>query len=289
MRIRTAGFSLSPDVSFKKMPLKLLSRKTTQLFRSLAFLFLLLAASSALAERVEQLQPRGYLNDFAGIVDAESAARITSLAQELDSKTHAQIAVVTIRNLEGSEASDFANRLFKQWGVGDKPHDRGVLVLLAVEDRKYWIEVGYGLEGILPDGKVGGFGREMVQLMRQAQYGPALLLMTSRIGETVAADAGVQLTGALPPAEPPRRVVNISWFPLILFILFFVLPVLSRMAQGGARANGCSGCLLPLLLSGGGGGSRSDWGGFGGGGGGGGGFGGFGGGSSGGGGAGGSW
>jgi uncharacterized protein len=250
-----------------------------------------LLASPMLAERVEQLKPTNYLNDFAGVIDAATAARINALCQEVEQKTKAQIAVVTIRTLEGAEASDFANRLFKQWGVGDKERDRGVLVLLAVDDHKYWTEVGYGLEPILPDGKVGGFGREMVPLLRQQRVGDAVELMTTRIAQTIADDAGVQLTGI--PAQrrsTSRRDENEIPWQLILFILFVVFPALGLFG----RRSGCSGCLWPLLFSTMGGGrsgwgGSSDWGGGFGGGGGGGGFGGFGGGSSGGGGAGGSW
>jgi uncharacterized protein len=249
------------------------------------------------AERVEQLRPTNYLNDFAHVVAPSTAQQINALAAEVQQKTNAQIAVVTVRTLEGMEASDFANRLFKQWGVGQKGNDRGVLILLATDDHKYWTEVGYGLEPILPDGKVGGFGREMVPLLRENRTSDAVLLITQRVAQTIADDAHVTLSTQTPvPPEPntgtqpstpqiPFRLILI-----VLFILFFILPgILGR----GRRGFGCNGCLLPFLLSGGfgGGGYRGGgWGGGGfGGGSSGGGFGGFGGGGSGGGGAGGSW
>ena len=145
---------------------------------SLACFLALLALLSCLpahAEKIEQLSPQGYVNDFAGVIDAPSKEKITALCQEVDEKAGAQIAVVTIHSLEGDTAQDFANRLFAKWGVGPKGKDRGVMVLLAVDDHQYWTEVGYGLEPILPDGKVGGFGREMLPLLRQNQYGASRL------------------------------------------------------------------------------------------------------------------
>jgi uncharacterized protein len=259
---------------------------------------LLFFAQFSFAERVEQLRPTNYLNDFAHVVDPSTAQQINALAAEVQQKTNAQIAVVTIRTLEGAEASDFANRLFKQWGVGQKGNDRGVLILLAVDDHKYWTEVGYGLEPILPDGKVGGFGREMIPLLRANRTSDAVLLITKRVAQTIADDAHVTLNvERLPAAPEPRSVPSIKNIPTPLIlaalaILFFI--IIPGLMSRRSRGSGCSGCLFPLLMSGGGfGGGGYGGGGWGGGGFGGGssggGFGGFGGGSSGGGGAGGSW
>ena len=267
----------------------------------LALCSLILLAQLAFAERVEQLRPTNYLNDFANVVDASSAQQINALAAEVQQKTNAQIAVVTVSTLDGLEASDFGNRLFKQWGVGQKGNDRGVLILLAVKDHKYWTEVGYGLEPILPDGKVGAFGREMVPLLRANRTSDAILLITKRVAQTIADDAHVTLNVERLPAVPePRSVpaINNIPTPLILaalaILFFIIIPGITSRRRRGA---GCSGCFFPLLMSGGGGFGGGGWssgsGGWGGGGFGGGssggGFGGFGGGSSGGGGAGGSW
>jgi uncharacterized membrane protein YgcG len=145
------------------------------------------------AEKVKSLQPRGYVNDFAGVLDSQTAQQITNICTEVDEKTHAQMAVVTVKTLEGLEASDFANQLFKTWGVGHKGDNRGVLILLAAADHKYWTEVGYGLEPILPDGKVGGFGREMVPSLRAGDFNAALLHLTTQIADVIAADRGVNL------------------------------------------------------------------------------------------------
>ncbi len=241
---------------------------------------LVFAVIPLFAEKVAELQPTNYLNDYASVVDAESAQKMNALALELKQRTNTEIAVVTIKSLEGSDIDTFAEELFKKWGVGDKK-DRGVLVVLAVEDRRYRTEVGYGLEAILPDGKVGGFGREMVPYLRQNQYGAALLLNESRIAQTIAQDAGVTLTGVPEMARRSRRGDGPPLW-VTLLVLFFIGPLFLRMLFRGASHRGRG------IYYGGGFGSGG-WGGGGGFGGGGGGFGGFGGGSSGGGGASGGW
>jgi len=239
------------------------------------------ALTLAGAEPVSQLRPTDYVNDFAHVLDPNTVLQLDSISQQIDQKARAQIAVVTIQSLDNSDIESYAVDLFKRWGIGSKSTNRGVLILLAAQDRRYRIEVGYGLEPILPDGKVGGFGREAVPLLKQGDYNGAVLLMTSRVAEVIAQDAGIQLTGAQPraPAEPQEEPH--PGFPLLvlLAILLFVLfvPPLRRLLFW----------FLLFNMGGGWGGSGRGGGGFGGGGGGG--FGGFGGGSSGGGGASGSW
>lgn len=254
---------------------------------------LALFAAPAQAEKPEQLKPSGYVNDFAGVMSTPARERLTALCAEVDQKARAQIAVVTIRSLEGAPIEDFAVNLATRWGIGPKAGDRGVLLLLAVGDRRYRVDVGYGLEPILPDGKVGGFTREIVPLLRQNDYSGALLQLTSRIAEVIAQDRGVTLGHAAPRRAVPREAVRTpSLFvliPLVVFLVFtFLLSIVGGMFRStGRRRGGWPGGWW--MLGGMGGGGNWGGGGFGGGGGGGGGFGGFGGGSFGGGGASGSW
>ena len=172
---------------------------TTQTIKAVIALTIVLIAVILHAEPIKQLKPSGYVNDFAHVLDSASASAIEQLARQIDQKTGAQIAVVTIRSVDGADIESYASDLYKQWGIGPKSSNRGVLILLAVQDRRYRTEVGYGLEPILPDGKVGGFGREAVPFLRQGEYGAALRLMTQRVAQTIAADAGVTLEGANAP------------------------------------------------------------------------------------------
>ena len=231
------------------------------------------------AEPVAQLQPTDYVNDFAHVLDQTTIAQLDSICQQVDQKAHAQIAVVTINSLDGSDIESYAVDLFHKWGVGSKATNRGVLILLAVKDHRYWTEVGYGLEPILPDGKVGGFGREAVPLLRQNDYNGAVLLLTSRVANVIAQDAGVQLTGAQARAPTPPMGISAGGILLLVIVILVVLFTPLRRLL-----------FWWFLFGGRGSGSGYSGGGWSGGGfGGGRGFGGFGGGSSGGGGASGSW
>src|ERR1700689_378538 len=184
---------------------------TTLAARDLLILFaiLLLFSTGSSAQKLKDLKPQGYVNDFANVLSGPAKQKLTALCAEVDSKTGAQIAVVTVSSLEGQEIEDYSIALATQWGIGPKSKSRGVMILFAPAEHKYRFEVGYGLEEILPDGKVGGFGREAVPLLRQNNYDAAVLLMTQRIASVIAADKGVTLDalsgGAPPPAQSSER------------------------------------------------------------------------------------
>ena len=99
--------------------------------------------------------PTNYVNDFAGVLSPQTLASLNALCAQVDRQAHAQIALVTIKSLDGEPIENFATALEDKWKVGKKGTDRGLLVIFATTDRKYRIEVGYGLEGILPDARVG--------------------------------------------------------------------------------------------------------------------------------------
>jgi uncharacterized protein len=252
--------------------------------------FILLGAANLFAQAQDQLKISGYVNDFANVLNAATRTRLTELCTELNQKAQAQIVVVTVRSLEGRPIEDYSIDLATRLGIGPKQSNRGVLILAAVDDHRYRIEVGYGLEEILPDGKVGGIGRDAVPYLRQNNYDGAVTLMTSEVASVIAADRGVTLTGIV---TRPRRQTNapsgLSEIFLLLFLIFIIFSIFRRAGGPGSRM-GPGGWVGPMMGGMGGGMMGGGWGGgFGGGGGGGGGFGGFGGGSFGGGGASGSW
>jgi uncharacterized protein len=262
----------------------------TYLSRWLAVVLLIFAPSIVLtAESVSTLPaPTGYVNDFAGVLSPSTKYNLESLCTQVDRQAHAQIAVVTIKTLDNDEpVDDFAVKLEEKWKVGKKGTDRGVLLLFVMNPRKYRIEVGYGLESILNDAKVGDIGRAMVPAASQGDFNTAITLGVQRIASIIAQDAGVALSQPQQPVHQYHRQqapVQISLTEIvlgggvILLILFFLVKT---------GNTGLIFFLLGNLMGGGGGGyrGRRGGGGWGDGGGGGGGFGGFGGGSSGGGGA----
>jgi uncharacterized protein len=226
------------------------------------------------------LKPQGYVSDFAGVIDAPSKAELENYCTRVEQQTGAEIALVSIGTLEGEPVEDVANTIFRAWGVGKKGKNEGILLLLAVKDRRDRLEVGYGLEPLLPDGFDGEVLRAMRPALRQNQYGEALRAAAATIGSRIAQAKGVTLDVALRRQiqAPERR--SIPW-PLILIGIFFLFALLRR--GGGGGGGFLPGLILGGMMGGGrGGGGGGGFGGFDSGGGG---FGGFGGGDSGGGGA----
>ncbi len=259
--------------------------------RLVAAAILIFSALAIHAESVDSLpKPTDYVSDFAHVLSPDAIARIDRICSQLDhSKAEAQIAVVTVKTTGDEDIADWAVQLEEKWGMGRQGTDanarKGVLILLAVNDRKYRIDAGVGLQGILPDGLLGDIGREMRVSLKAGDYDSALVGAVGRVGGIIAKDANVTLTdeesGQL-QVQPGRRVHHSSGWGGILFFLFLII-VFGVFGIG----RGILGWLgWGLFFSGMGGRGGGGWGGGGGGfggggdGGGGGGFGGFGGGGS---------
>jgi uncharacterized protein len=243
-----------------------------------------------LAEKVADLPaPTGYVNDFAGVLTAETQQSLDELCAEVDQKAHAQIAVVTVKSMDADSSGaapsieEFSTALEDKWKVGKKGTDRGVLLIVSLNPRKYRIEVGYGLEGLLNDAKVGDIGREIEPFLHTGDYNQGVSVGVHDLAQDIATDAGVSLAqGAdgIAHSSPDESAssTELSGTEVI------VIGILIMVVFGVLIRTGHIGILFYLLFTMFGGGGRGG-GGFGGGEGGGGGFGGFGGGSSGGGGA----
>jgi len=221
-------------------------------------------------------KPQGYVTDSAGVIPSGVAGSLETLSQELERKTGAEMAVVTVPDLGGESLEVYAVNLYKEWGIGKKGQDNGVLILVAVAERQVRIEVGYGLEGIVPDGRAGEIIRQqVVPAFKAGDYGAGIWQGAAAAAQIIAQDAGVQLDLRKPQGVSDFKGKQIRGNPLflllLLIIIFFIFPHIwpFLFLAGGHRRGG--------YWSGGGGG-------FGGGG-----FGGFGGGRSGGGGASGGW
>jgi uncharacterized protein len=273
-----------PLASFKRLLL------TPRLFLPPFAFFLLFLALAANAENIKDIHPTSYVTDLAHILSPDSKARLENLCLELEQKTGAQMAIVTVRSLDGQDVDQYGNDLFKQLGVGQKKDNRGVLLLVAPTERTYRVEVSYGLEPVINDARAGDAGRLMRSYFLQGNYSVGIEAAAWQLAKFIADDRGVTLT-ATPPARPVRSRQNDSRsFPIWpLFIFIFIVIQVIRAASGGGSGRGGRGSgwwigpMIGGMLGGGGFGGSSS------GGGGGGGFGGFGGGSSGGGGASGSW
>jgi uncharacterized protein len=221
--------------------------------RRLPFILLVLLAACcpAPSETVANMPaPAGYIDDYAHVLTALAISDMEATARELHDKTRAQVFLVTINTLEGEPVETFANQLFAKWKIGEKKTDRGVLMLFAIKDRKRWIEIGYGLEPILNDAKVGDIGRDMVPALHAQNYDDATRLGLDKICTIVAADSGVALsTLSNPPPSAEQAPVksppgdssstSIDWlgliFPLFWFgiICFIVIRAILRRRRNG--------------------------------------------------------
>jgi len=237
----------------------------------------LLAASPARGATVPE-KPARYVVDLAGIIDAELEMKLNGYLQELEQKTTAQFVILTIESLAGEAIESFALEVaHDKWKLGQKGKDNGLLLLVAVKDRKYRIEVGYGLEGALPDSFVGSVGRDyLVPYFRKGDYSKGVLTAALALTGKVAGEAGVAITGMPNPEQAGRpddsgspfgNIVALLVFIFVMgafiknpkaFLLFFLF---SSMSGHGRRWGGGSGFGGGFGSFGGGGG-----GGFGGGG-----------------------
>lgn len=247
-------------------------------------LFLALAVLLGTAAAAQEIPvPQGFVTDRAGVIDPLTRTRIEVLIRELREKTGAEIAVLTVNSTAPLDDFSYAMRVAEAWKVGRKGDDTGVLVVVAVGDRKVRVVTGYGVEGVLPDGLVGSIqDTEMVPEFRAGRFGEGIWRGVARMAQIIAGERGVTLTGVPAPRAPAAAAPQIPlWLVLLLVVL--AMAVMSRFGRSGFRGGGG-----PIFIPGGFGGRRGggDFGGFGGGGGG---FGGFGGGGFGGGGAGRSW
>jgi len=235
--------------------------------------FCLIFLVSAVSQQIPA--PLGYVSDYAGVLDKRAEAEITSDIRAIESATGVEIAVAILSDLGGQSIDALSVEFYDKWKIGKKGADNGVLILIAINDRKAWITVGYGLEGVLPDGLVGEiYRREMVPRFRQGDYAGGIKAVVYKIGRIV---AGEKID--YPKKKRPNTEFS-SWALAVFIILVFISSIMSRFQR---KRHGIF--LFPPIFFGGpryggwGGGSSGGFGGFGG----------FGGGSTGGGGAGGSW
>jgi len=249
---------------------------------------LILSTSVASAAVSIPAKPLNHVVDLAGVIDANVEAGLNRYLLELEQKTTAQMVILTIDSLEGESIEDLSlNIAHDKWKLGQQGRDNGILLLVSVRDRKYRIETGYGLEGLLPDSLVGSIGRDyLVPYFRKGDYSNGITAAALVMINTIAADANVEIAGmpklSARSASPDNRGESRepTLMGKILGIVFFIGIIYMFIKHPRLM-------LMLLMMNMLGGGRRSGWGG--GGFGGGGSFGGGGGGGFGGGGASGGW
>jgi len=246
--------------------------KPSKIILALSLLFSL-SVSAALAKEVS-IPPRGqgYVSDFAGLLEPSDKIAITKFAAELESKTTAQIAVVTVQTTQPETIEGFSVRLFDQWKIGQKGKDNGVLILVAVNDRKAWITTGYGLEGAIPDAIAYKIVQErMIPYFKNGRYSQGIKEGAVAVISLVAREYDVQITGqeaqvcqAVHRRKSPFEIL--FTILLLLFIIGSRTGLLGYFLLGsmiGGRRRG--GYWHGAGIGGSGGGFSGGFGGFGGG------------------------
>lgn len=208
-----------------------------------------------------------YVQDYAGVISQADKQKILRIGQDLDNKTTAQVAVLTVKTLDGYPIEDYALEVLRQWGIGSKAKNNGVLILVSINDRQSRIEVGYGLEGTLPDGLTGRIQDQyMLPYFRKGDYSKGILQSYVATTATIAKSEGVQLTGVkytggAAQGQAQQNSLGLSDLLLALGLALGVIALLiiDNLFLGGFITN----MLLFALLSDGGRGGGG--GGFGGG------------------------
>jgi uncharacterized protein len=193
--------------------------------------------------------PSHYVEDYANVINSTHEQRLNGILQELEQKTGAQYIILTVETTGGMTIEQLSIELAEKWKLGQRGKDNGMLFSLAVKERKYRFEVGYGLEGFITDQFCGRVGREvLVPYLKEGNYGEGIYQANLKVVKKIAAEAGVTLTGMprVPPMSTQRRNVR-RGLPCcsILPILIFMFLVFGR----GGRGMGLW-FFLPFMLGG---------------------------------------
>lgn len=201
--------------------------------------------------------PQGWVSDFAGILSEDTKSQISGLLDDVKRATGAEIAVVTVSSLDGMTVEEYAVRLFEKWGIGEKEQDNGVLFLVAPNERKVRIEVGYGLEPVITDGRAGEIIRETIlPFFRADDYDQGVLQGSRRIAALIT-DTEFVPSVPIPRPQPQQDVtpLPIKVGVMLFFALFIALGFLAlgyalrQKGQGFFLIWGAFFGGIPLLMS----------------------------------------
>jgi len=220
-------------------------------------------------------QAPAYVVDLAEIIPPSLEERLNKVLRELEVKTTAQMVILTLESLDGRDMESLSLEVAEKWKIGQKDKDNGLLFTVAVKDRRYRFETGYGLEGILPDSLLGSLGRQvLVPYFKKGNYGEGIAAVTGEIVRIISRNAQVSLEGT---EELPRRTASgdsvlVPVLFLILFLLFILFSRKNRrrggigsgpiIFPGGGWGDGTSGGFGGFSGGGGGfggGGASGDW------------------------------
>ncbi|MGE0865094.1 MAG: YgcG family protein [Vicinamibacterales bacterium] len=220
---------------------------TNRFVRLLLASYLALLTSAGVASAQGLPAPAGHVNDYANLLDEQTRATLTERLRDVEARTSSEIAVATVTSLDGMSIEEYASRLFKAWGVGQEKTDNGVLILVAPNEREMRIEVGYGLEGVLPDGLAGEIrDQAFLPRFRDGDYAGGIVAGVGRIADIV------EKNQVLSPEELARfndSQDDVPVFVLVPFLGIFV-AIGSFMVGLGLRTKTAFPILFGSFFSG---------------------------------------
>ena len=213
-----------------------------------------LAGGVALAEKPANLPiPTTYVNDFAQVLTPAGTRSLEDLCLEVHQQAGAELVVVTIKQLDDEQTiQEFATELEEKWKIGKKGEDRSALIVMSLNPRRLWVETGYGLEGILPDAKVGRILDPAVPFARSGNYDQAMMTIVQGLADAIAADKGISLAPiahqyhreAVPQKIGPAQIVVGIFFVVLILILIrtghigWAMYLLFSLMGGGGGGGG---------------------------------------------------
>ena len=173
---------------------------------------------------------RFFINDYANVIDSETEDYIFEKGKAYNANGGPQVVVLTMESIDGNDLEDFSIETARKWGIGDKDADNGVLILLVMDSRDIRIEVGYGLEGVLNDGKCGRFIRNATDSLSAGDYSEGIKqIYDSVIGE---------LEEPTPDEEDDDRMVEIMTYVVFFIVLAIVVFITNIKGRGGYHSGG---------------------------------------------------
>ncbi len=190
-------------------------------------------------------KPINYVSDFANVINDSEEIVINLLAEQIEKNTTAQIFVATVQNTNPYTAKEYATKIFNEWKIGQKGVDNGILILIAFEPEREWqVETGYGVEGILPDSKVGSLMREyLVPDIKEGNYGDGLFKAVAVLGAVASGEVDINTLNLQQRELDPETIIEFIYLFLLIFFMNLMLLVNSLGAGKAAVIS-----LLPAFL-----------------------------------------
>jgi len=219
---------------------------------------MLLPMGTALVAAQNFPEYQGFVNDYAGLLSPAVKAKLEAQLTQLEKDTTAEVAVITIKSLEGDSIEDYASRLFEKWGIGKKGVDNGVLFLVALDDHMMRIEVGYGLEPIITDGRAGRIrDNDVIPRFKNNDYEGGITAGVNSIEDYIRKNS--------PPApleDNPVRSMFGNWFTVMIILGIITVYLMGFMARsksiwlggiwgviGGVILGLCIGGIVALIVT----------------------------------------